>query len=90
MPEQIYSPELQMWQKGSSEHKPESVLDKAGSAGLEDLAVFTFGTAADANTYTDICAIRNAVAMLSDWADPVSTVARTPEPTLLPGGLHRA
>lgn len=56
MPELICSPELQMWQKGGSEHKPGAILDKAGSAGPENLAVFTFGTGADASTYTDIYA----------------------------------
>lgn len=50
MPELICSPELQMWQKGGSEHKPRAILDKAGSAGPEDLALFSFGTEADANT----------------------------------------
>lgn len=45
-----------MWQKGGSEHKPGAILDKAGSTGPEDLAFFTFGTGADADTYTDICA----------------------------------
>lgn len=45
-----------MWQKGGSEHKPGAILDKAGSAGPQDLAVFTSGTGADANTHTAICA----------------------------------
>lgn len=60
MPVLICSPELLMWQKDGSEHKPGVILDKAGSAGPEDLAVFTFGTAADANRYADICASTTA------------------------------
>lgn len=52
----IYTPELQMWQKSGSEHKPATVLGKAGSAGPEDLSVLTPGTGAGASMYTDICA----------------------------------
>lgn len=41
MPELICTLKLQMWQKSGSEHKPATVLGRAGSAGPEDLSVFT-------------------------------------------------
>lgn len=43
-----------MWHKSGSEHKPATILGKAGSAGPEDLAVFTPGTGAGASVYMDI------------------------------------
>lgn len=64
LPELICTPELQMWQKkkSGSEHKPATVLGKAGSAGPEDLSVFTPGTGA--SMYTGICAIAVAATPL--------------------------
>lgn len=56
MPELICTPELQMWRKSGSEYKPATVLGKAGSAGPEDLSVFTHETGAGASMYLDICA----------------------------------
>lgn len=56
MPELIGTPEFQMRQKSGSEHKPVTILCKAGSAGPEDLAIFNPGTAAGARAYEDNCA----------------------------------
>jgi len=56
MSELICTPKLQLWHKSGSEHKPATVLGKAGSAGPEDLAVFAPGTGAGASMYMDICA----------------------------------
>lgn len=56
MPRLISALELQVWQKSGFEHKPATALDEAGSAGPEDLAVFTRRTGAGASMYTDTCA----------------------------------
>lgn len=64
MPELICTLELQMWQKSGSEHKPATILGRAGSAGPEDLTVFTPGTRAGASMYTDTCGgiVSNSIA----------------------------